>query len=290
MLILETIKSTREALTGVSGRGLSVGFVPTMGALHEGHLELLGRARKENDYVVCSIFINPIQFDNVSDLEKYPRPLEHDLALLKQLGCDLVFVPGVQEMYPEKANKIYDFGQLDKVMEGKHRSGHFNGVAIVVSKLFEIIRPGKAYFGEKDYQQLAIIRRLVAMEHIPVEIVPCPTVREPDGLAMSSRNQRLSAAERLQAPFIYKTLREIPAKTGSLSIDEVVAFVEDRFRHQAAFDLEYFEIVDMDTLQPVKEWRDCPGIIACIAAFLGDVRLIDNKILFHNFVPFKDKP
>lgn len=290
MLILETIKSTRDALTGISERGLSIGFVPTMGALHEGHMELLRKAVEENDYVACSIFINPIQFNNVSDLEKYPRPLEHDLALLKQAGCDLVFIPGVKEMYPEEVSKIYDFGQLDKVMEGKHRPGHFNGVAIVVSRLFDIIRPGKAYFGEKDFQQLAIIRRLVAMEDIPVAIVPCPTVRETDGLAMSSRNQRLTAAGRRQAPFIYQVLRETSARAGSFSIDEVVAYAGGRFRHQNAFNLEYFEIVDMDTLQPVKGWHDCPGIIVCAAAFLGDVRLIDNKILFHNFVPLKDNP
>ena len=253
-------------------------------------MELLKRAGEENDYVVCSIFINPIQFNNVFDLEKYPRPLDHDLALLKQVGCDLVFTPGVKEMYPEKVSKIYDFGQLEEVMEGKHRPGHFNGVAIVVSRLFDIVRPGRAYFGEKDFQQLAIIRRLVATEHIPVEIVPCPIVREADGLAMSSRNQRLSSAERKQAPFIYQVLREISARVELFSIDELVAYAEDRFSHQAAFDLEYFEIVDMDTLQAVKGWDDCPGIIACIAAFLGDVRLIDNKILFHNFVPLKDNP
>ncbi|HFB61616.1 MAG TPA: pantoate--beta-alanine ligase, partial [Bacteroidetes bacterium] len=191
-----TIKETKEYLSGQKAAGKTIGFVPTMGALHEGHLELMRRARKENDLLVVSIFVNPIQFNNPDDLKKYPRTLEDDMEKLKSVDCNVLFAPDAAEMYPEKVTTQYDFGELDKVMEGKFRPGHFNGVAVVVKKLFDIVQPHRAYFGEKDFQQLAIIKKLVEMENIPVEIVPCPIVRDPAGLAMSSRNRLLTPEQR----------------------------------------------------------------------------------------------
>ncbi len=289
MQIIETIKKTQDVVSGIRKSGSTIGFVPTMGALHEGHLELLRKARLDNDLVVCSIFVNPKQFNNTEDLDKYPRTLERDTKLLKSVGCDLLFHPSATDMYPEKTTKVYDFGHLDKVMEGKYRPGHFNGVAVVVSRLFDIVRPDRAYFGEKDFQQLAIIQKLVQMDQIPVEIVPCPIVREPDGLAMSSRNQRLTPEERRIAPFIYQCLNEVREKAGILPVEKLKTTIESKFRGQAAFNLEYFEIVDMQNLMPVKNRTDSPDIIACVATYLGKVRLIDNIILFRNFAPLKNR-
>ena len=188
--------------------GLKVGFVPTMGALHEGHLSLINRAKKDNDIVVSSVFVNPIQFNNPTDLEKYPRTPERDIEKLEQAGCDAVFMPSVDEMYPEKVEEHYDFGDLERVMEGACRPRHFNGVAIVVRKLFEIVTPDRAYFGEKDFQQLAIIKKMVQNLNMNLEIVPCPIIRENDGLAMSSRNVRLNETERAIAPQIFATLND----------------------------------------------------------------------------------
>lgn len=256
--------------------GQKIGFVPTMGALHQGHLELMKKAKKENDLLVVSIFVNPIQFNNPSDLEKYPRDLEKDKALLEEVGCDVLFVPEVSEMYPEKATKQFNFGNLEKVMEGAFRPGHFNGVAVVVEKLFDIVKPDKAYFGEKDFQQLAIIQRMVVLEEVPVQIVPCQTIREKDGLAMSSRNERLTKAERKIAPFIAQILTEAKSKMSSLSPNEIRLLVENKFRDQPEFELEYFEIADDKTLQPTFNWSESQGIVGFIAAYLGKVRLIDN--------------
>ncbi len=278
MKIINTIKNTKEYLKNIRLQNLSIGFVPTMGALHEGHLELIRKAKRENDFVVCSIFVNPIQFNNREDLEKYPRNLENDISELEKTGCDLLFSPSVKEMYPAPVKTKYDFGDLEKVMEGKHRPGHFNGVAIVVKKLFEIIKPDKSYFGEKDYQQLVIIHALVKKYKIPVEIVPCATVREPDGLAKSSRNKRLTPEERKIAPVIYQILKEVKNKAGKTPINELNKWVEQQINNCKGMKLEYFEIVDKKTLQPIERWenKDC---IACIALFLGKVRLIDNIIL-----------
>jgi pantoate--beta-alanine ligase len=271
-----TIKETAAYLSRQKAAGKTIGFVPTMGALHEGHLELMRRARQENDLLVVSIFVNPIQFNNADDLKKYPRTLEEDIEKLESVQCDVLFAPTVEEMYPEKVTRQYDFGQLDKVMEGKFRPGHFNGVAVVVKKLFDIVQPHRAYFGEKDFQQLVIIKKLVEMENIPVEIVPCPIVREPDGLAMSSRNRLLTPEQRKEAPFIYETLLEAKRRRHHICANPLRQMIINRFEGNENFKLEYFDIVNDKTLQPITGWNDKVGTVACVAAWLGNVRLIDN--------------
>lgn len=278
MIVAETIAKIDELLVNESNKGKKIGFVPTMGALHEGHLSLIRQAFAENDVVVASIFVNPIQFNNPDDLQKYPRTFEADCALLQSAGCHFLFYPSVAEMYPEPVTKVYDFGQLDKVMEGEHRPGHFNGVAVVVHKLFEIVKPTKAYFGLKDFQQLAIVQQLVINEAIPVQIVPCPIVREHDGLAMSSRNVRLGANERAIAPFIYQTLKQAVELSANTSVEAVKQYVYNAFSKQEAFNLEYFSIVDGVTLQDVSTFETNKFTVGCIAVHLGGVRLIDNIV------------
>jgi len=282
MKIFGSIRDTRQWLSGQRATGKTLGFVPTMGALHQGHLDLVTRAASENDLCGVSIFVNPIQFNNPDDLVKYPRTLDEDLLMLEKSGCDVVFVPSVEEMYPEPVTEKYDFGNLERVMEGAHRPGHFNGVAIVVKKLFNVFGPDRAYFGEKDFQQLRIIQALVKMEKIPVEIIPCPTVREPDGLAMSSRNRRLGAEERAIAPEIYRTLLKAREMAKKMKVDEIKDISVDRLNSKG-FKVDYFEISETDSLQPISAWEDATGAIACVAAFLGGVRLIDNIILFPIF-------
>lgn len=280
MEVFATIAEVRACLQEKTAMGLTVGFVPTMGALHRGHLSLLEKAREENNVAVCSIFVNPIQFNNKNDLKKYPRDIDKDLKLLKEIGCDVVFHPSEEEMYPEPVKEEIDLGGLDEVLEGKYRPGHFRGVVIVVRRLFEIIRPGRAYFGQKDYQQLVIIHHMVTKLNLPVEIVPCPTVREKDGLAMSSRNARLSKAERKRAPLIYNTLKLVKVHAGYTGLNDVKNMVMDAFRRDRIMELEYFEIVDMKTLRSVSHWTQSQNLIACIAAYAGDVRLIDNIVIF----------
>ncbi len=283
MKVFSKISETTSYLQEQKNIGKTIGFVPTMGALHEGHLELMRRAKAENDLLVVSVFVNPIQFNKSSDLEKYPRNLEQDKKLLERVKCDILFAPTVEEMYPEPIIKEYDFGKLGKVMEGANRPGHFNGVAIVVKKLFDITIPNKAYFGEKDFQQLAIIKKLVAMEHLNLEIVPCQIVREFDGLAMSSRNERLTAQQRKNAPFIYKTLQQALKMTASKSVTEVKSWVENEFSSNDTFELEYFEVGDAVDLQEVKDWKGTKNIMGFVVANMGNVRLIDNIRLFNNF-------
>ncbi len=283
MKVFSKISETTSYLQEQKNIGKTIGFVPTMGALHEGHLELMRYAKAENDLLVVSVFVNPIQFNKSSDLEKYPRNLEQDKKLLERVKCDILFAPTVEEMYPEPIIKEYDFGKLGKVMEGANRPGHFNGVAIVVKKLFDITIPNKAYFGEKDFQQLAIIKKLVAMEHLNLEIVPCPIVREFDGLAMSSRNERLTAQQRKNAPFIYKTLQQALKMTASKSVMEVKSWVENEFNSNDAFGLEYFEVGDAVDLQQVKDWKGTKNIMGFVVANMRNVRLIDNIRLFNNF-------
>ncbi|MEJ5302964.1 MAG: pantoate--beta-alanine ligase [Bacteroidales bacterium] len=274
--IIRTRAEAADFAASVRFSGKTMGFVPTMGALHEGHLSLVRKALQENDYCVTSIFVNPIQFNNREDLEKYPRTPERDLQMLEEAGCQAVFMPSVDEMYPEEVNEHYDFGHLDKVMEGAFRPGHFNGVAIVVKRLFEIIQPHKAYFGEKDYQQLAIIRELVRRYQIPVKIVACPIVREDDGLAMSSRNMRLSAEDRRKAPQIYQTL--LTAR--QLAKEHDVAFVKnwvlETLKSIEGFEPEYFEIASGETLLPVNHWDEADTVMGFVVVWLGGVRLIDN--------------
>lgn len=282
MKIIDKISEVKEDVKALKNRGLTIGFIPTMGALHQGHLSLIKKAKKENDIVVCSIFVNPVQFNNKEDLEKYPRDYKSDLEKLESLNCDMVFMPDVDEMYPEIPTNEYDFGSLDKVMEGKYRPGHFNGVAIVVHKFFEIIQPHKAYFGEKDFQQLTIIKRLVKDYNIPVEIVPCPIVREIDGLAMSSRNARLTNEGRKTAPEIYKTLLAAKKNYKNFSSSqELKKWIEDDINKNSLMKLEYVDIADINTLQAIDDFSDEKNMIICIVVFLGEIRLIDNIKLFY---------
>jgi pantoate--beta-alanine ligase len=256
--------------------GLTVGFVPTMGALHRGHISLIEEARKSCDIVTCSIFVNPIQFNNSSDLETYPKTIEADIEKLENAGCDLVFIPDTEEMYPEPVSEKYDFGALENVLEGAFRPGHFNGVAVVVKRLFDIMIPDRAFFGEKDYQQLLIIKALVRHDDIPVKIVPCPIIRENDGLAMSSRNARLSEKERAVAPFIYNTLCKAVEMGKTKTVDEIISWGEAQFNGNDNFKLEYFQIADNIELQPVVNKKKSDNARLLVAAWLGNVRLIDN--------------
>jgi pantoate--beta-alanine ligase len=246
-----------------------------MGALHEGHLSLAARARKENDMVVVSIFVNPTQFNDQSDLANYPRTLQADADKLKASGCDLVFAPSVKEMYPEKDTRTFDFGLLDKVMEGAFRAGHFNGVAQIVSKLFDVVQPRRAYFGEKDFQQLAIIRYMAQKLQYSIEIVGCPIVREADGLAMSSRNVRLTPAQRRIVPVIAQTLLASRGKIVHTPLDELKQWVTDTINQTEGLKVEYFEIVDKNTLQAADIFR-VNALQGCIAVHAGNIRLIDN--------------
>ena len=274
MKIFETIEQVQIFIKDAKQHNKSIGFVPTMGALHRGHMSLVREARQHNDVVVVSIFVNPIQFNNPDDLKKYPRTLEQDAAMLKNEACDIIFYPTVEEMYPQKETKEYDFGELATVLEGACRPGHFNGVGIVVKKLFDIVNADTAYFGKKDFQQLAIIRKLVQIENIPIEIMACETRREKNGLAMSSRNRRLSEQDRLVAPKIYQMLEMVKTEKKHKTPQEAEAQALKEL--QADFNTEYFKIADGHSLQPIKNWSDTDYPVALVAAFLGDVRLIDN--------------
>lgn len=256
--------------------GKRIGFVPTMGALHEGHVSLVHKCVEDNDISVVSIFINPTQFNDKNDLVSYPKTPEQDYALLLSAGCDYVFIPSEKEMYPEPDTRVFDFGRLAEVMEGKHRPGHFNGVGQIVSKLFDIVEPQKAYFGEKDFQQIAVIRAMVKLLNQNVEIISCPIIRENDGLAMSSRNVRLSPAQRQNAPAIARVLRESTTFAPGQSVQETIRFVIDRINKESEMNVEYYEIVDSETLEPISDWADTKDPVGCITVFCGSVRLIDN--------------
>ncbi|MEE0937502.1 MAG: pantoate--beta-alanine ligase [Bacteroidales bacterium] len=252
----------------------TIGLLPTMGALHQGHLSLAKRAKEENDVLICSVFVNPIQFNNKEDLEKYPRNLEADLEALKTVDCDIVFAPSVEEVYAEEPTEKYSFGELEAVMEGPQRPGHFNGVATIVHKLFNWSKADKAYFGEKDYQQIAIIKDLVRQYEIPIQIVECPIFRDADGLATSSRNVRLSPEARKIAPKIHEILVKSANLAPNMSYSQIKSFVECEFKIRKDFELEYFEIVDAKTLQPIRRPSD-NGAVGCVAVWLDGVRLID---------------
>ena len=288
-----------SAVKEVKNQHLEIGLVPTMGALHEGHLSLIERALKENDLVVVSLFVNPIQFNNKEDLEKYPRTIEKDLELVKSLELRvksdskakelLAFTPTVEEMYPQgEPKEVYHFGPVEEVMEGPRRPGHFSGVAVVVRRLFDLAQPTRAYFGEKDYQQIAVIRNLLEQIKYPIELVPCPIVRADDGLALSSRNMRLSPAARAIAPTINATLEQAAEMAEYEEVDDVKEWVLDTLSsfHEVnpslcpnglKFEPEYFEIVDAITLQPIASWADAEknGAVGCITVWLDGVRLID---------------
>jgi pantoate--beta-alanine ligase len=273
MLIFKTKREVFEFITTNAGK--RIGFVPTMGALHQGHISLVRRSVAENDITAVSIFVNPIQFNNPADLEKYPRNIDSDIALLENAGVDLVFVPSVEEMYPDAPTETYDFGELGSVMEGAFRPGHFNGVAVVVRRLFDIVQPTKAYFGEKDYQQLLIIRELVKQINSHVEIIACPIDRENDGLARSSRNLRLTDEMRRTAPFIYQQLLKARSMAVNHTAQEIKEIIEKSFEEHPLLKLEYFTIADGQTLQSI-DGAVPENAYAFVVAFAGDIRLIDN--------------
>lgn len=276
MKLIQTIQELRTELDALRKEGKTIGLVPTMGALHAGHASLVKRAVAENDVVVVSDFVNPTQFNDKNDLLKYPRTLDADCKLLEECGASFVFAPSVEEIYPEPDTRQFSYAPLDTVMEGKFRPGHFNGVCQIVSKLFLIVEPTRAYFGEKDFQQLAIIREMVRKYPFNLEIVGCPIVREADGLALSSRNARLSDEQRIQALQISKTLFASVEYAQTHTLAETKAFVESAISTAEGLRLEYFEIVDGNSLQTVCDGKDGSYIVGCITVFCGEVRLIDN--------------
>jgi len=276
MQVVKYINELRTLLDHSRKEGLTIGFVPTMGALHAGHLSLVEMAGQQTDFVVVSIFVNPTQFNDKADLDRYPRDLQKDLDLLASSPCQLVFAPEPEEIYPEPDTRQFNFGTLEQVMEGQFRPGHFNGVAQVVSRLFDIVQPDKAFFGQKDFQQLAIIREMVRKMKLGIEIVSCPIIREADGLAMSSRNMLLDAVQRKSAVHISATLSEAKNKTGDLSVEELCRWVIARINENGQLNIEYFEIVNSETLLPVKSWNEPCDKVGCIAVHCGKVRLIDN--------------
>ncbi len=279
MQIFHSGNDLNSTLNELRNSGKTIGFVPTMGALHEGHISLVKMAKTEADFVVVSIFVNPTQFNNPSDLEKYPRIPEKDVPMLEQAGADFLFMPTVKEMYPEgpvSSSTTLPLGSLGEVMEGKHRPGHFDGVITIVRKLFVMVGPCKAYFGQKDFQQLAVVRFLVKHENLTVEIISCAIIREEDGLAMSSRNMRLNAEQRKSALVLSRALRAVEREWKTKSIAQLHELVTAVMNEEPSVKIEYFEIVDRDTLLPVAEKKNA---VACIAAYVGDVRLIDNVLL-----------
>lgn len=280
MLTVNTVKELKSAVKSAREAGKSIGLVPTMGALHEGHKSLVDRCRKENDVVVVSVFVNPTQFNNKEDLRTYPRTEEADKALLEAAGCDVVFMPSVEEVYPEPDTRVFNLGPVAEVMEGPMRPGHFNGVAQIVSKLFMMVEPDRAYFGEKDFQQIAVIREMLRQEGFKLEIVPCPIVREADGLAKSSRNVRLTPENRAVAPNIYRLLSESLDFAKSHTVDETIKFVTTGINAYDAMEVEYYQIVDGITMQPISAWTDTRYAVGCITVYCGDVRLIDNITYF----------
>lgn len=276
MKVIHTIKDLQAELSVLKAQGKKVGLVPTMGALHAGHASLVKRSVNENEVTVVSVFVNPTQFNDKNDLVKYPRTLDADCKLLEACGATYAFAPSVEEMYPEPDTRQFSYAPLDTVMEGAFHPGHFNGVCQIVSKLFEAVKPHRAYFGEKDFQQLAIIREMVRQMQFDLEIVGCPIVREEDGLALSSRNARLSAEERENALKISQTLFKSRTFAATHTVSETLKFVEDAIAAVPGLRLEYFEIVDGNTLQKVDNWNQTSYVVGCITVFCGDVRLIDN--------------
>ena len=274
MKVVNRVAELHAALASCPKEG--VGFVPTMGALHAGHRSLVERARRENDTVVVSVFVNPTQFNDKNDLRNYPRTPEADCAILEAAGADIVFMPSVEDIYPEPDTREFDFGMVDKVMEGATRPGHFNGVAQVVSRLFAIVEPKKAYFGEKDFQQIAVIKAMVKQLGLDVEIVECPIIRDVDGLALSSRNTLLTPEYRAAAPHIYEVISQCAAKSKELSPAELTEWVIEQVEADGLLKVIYFQAVDATTLQQVTSWDESPRIQGCIAVQAGEIRLIDN--------------
>ncbi len=276
MRIISSVDQLKQDVRSAREGGRVVGLVPTMGALHEGHKSLVDRARRECDVVVVSVFLNPTQFNNADDLRTYPRTAEADAAMLEACGVDIAFMPTVEDVYPEPDTRVFHLGPVAEVMEGSMRPGHFNGVCQIVSKLFMMVEPDRAYFGEKDYQQIAVIRAMVKQLGFQLEIVPCPCVREEDGLAKSSRNVRLTPVVRKVAPAIYRTLKESLRFAEDHTLEQTHDWVVATINAYPEMDVEYFSICDGDTLQPLDNWDDSDTIVGCITVYCGDVREIDN--------------
>ncbi|GAB3194820.1 pantoate--beta-alanine ligase [Pontibacter aydingkolensis] len=279
MEVIKQVSTIREKMQALRCSGKRIGFVPTMGALHEGHLQLLRASARENDITVCSIFVNPTQFNNPNDYKLYPRTSEQDIRLLQSVNCDYLFLPDAQEVYTQQSLLKFSFGELETVMEGEHRPGHFNGVATIVSKLFHYTLPHKAYFGQKDLQQVAIVRQLVQALSFDLELVCYPTVREESGLAMSSRNERLSSEQRQIAADLYKALKMAAAMLPEKPVQSVKKEVADYLKSRDQIELEYFEVADPATLQPVQDVKNAKEVALCLAAQVGPVRLIDNLLV-----------
>jgi len=276
MEVLESCKEINQRIQQLKRQGKKIGLVPTMGALHRGHISLIKESVNNNNFTVASIFVNPTQFNDKNDLIRYPRTLEKDLEMLKNADCSMVFTPSEEEMYPEPDKRIFNFGSIEEVMEGKSRKGHFNGVSQIVSKLFDAIPADNAYFGEKDFQQLAIIKRLVKDYKYPVHIVSCPIIREEDGLAISSRNSLLTEEERKNAVQISQILFKAQKLPGEKTVDEVKVWVVQELNKNNLFSVDYFEIVDDLELKPITEWSENKRKIGCVAVKVGKIRLIDN--------------
>jgi len=279
MLVISTIKDLQLFLKQQKGKAL--GFVPTMGALHQGHISLIELSKQKSDFTICSIFVNPIQFNKQNDFVNYPKTLETDLAQLKAANCDVVFCPTVEEMYPEKVDKNFDFGELATVMEGKHRPGHFNGVAVVIERFLEILNPDFAFFGEKDFQQLAVVKELTKQIGAKTQIIGAPIVREESGLAMSSRNLRLSNQEIVAAADINKELKFITTNKANFTPQELKANYKNKIDANPFLITEYIEIADGNTLEAISEWEESDYPVAFTAVNVGDVRLIDNMTIIN---------
>lgn len=278
MKIFKTKTDLSSYTDELKNSGKTIGFVPTMGALHKGHISLTEYSKKDTDYTVVSIFVNPTQFNDPKDLQKYPRTIELDIEKLEQANVDILFLPDVAEIYPEKDTRNFDFGMLDKVMEGQYREGHFNGVAQVISILFKIVKPTKAFFGLKDFQQYVIVKELVNkyMSETGIEIIGCPIVREDNGLAMSSRNELLSKEQRDNASTINSTLIKAKKSTDNKTVEEIKSFVVNEINKNDFLEVEYFDIVDDVKLEQTISWDEPSRKVGCIAVFCGSVRLIDN--------------
>lgn len=278
MQVFYTKKELTAFIAETKSQYKIIGFVPTMGALHIGHLSLIEYSQKSCDITIASIFVNPTQFNDKNDLKNYPRNIAQDIEKLGQLNCDVVFVPDENEMYPEMDNRMFSFDGMDSLMEGEHRPGHFNGVAQIVSKLFALVQPDKAFFGQKDFQQVAIIKKMVQKMNLPIEIVACPIVREPDGLAMSSRNVLLTPQHREAAPLIQKTLLLAVESAQTLPLEKIKAWVVEHINSSEYLKVEYFDIVDENSLTSLKRFQRGKMQVGCIAVWAGNVRLIDNIV------------
>ena len=276
MKIIEKKADLKIEINKLRNFSKTIGFVPTMGALHEGHISLITSSKNDNDITIASIFVNPTQFNDKKDYQRYPRILNDDVKKLEEAKCDILFIPTEEEMYREEDNRQFDFGNIDKVMEGKFRPGHFRGVALIVSKLFEIVTPDRAYFGEKDFQQVAIIKHLTKLMCYPVEIVSCPIIRESDGLAMSSRNMLLNKEEREHVPLISKTLFKARNIAQKMNVEETKNWVIQTINADPFLKAEYFEIVNDTSLESINNWSQKGEKVGCIAVHVGNIRLIDN--------------